>query len=288
MFNFRVRKLIRQVIHRPRLRDTIYRPRLRETIYTMPVPASIALVADTHNHPVDDVLESIRRHKPDLICIAGDFVYARLPEHGLKMDESPYAIELLKECRAMAPTFVSIGNHEWMLNKEDLDMVLSTGITLLNNNYIRYKDMVIGGLSSASYMAYQAYCTNFPKESLGPDTIYPLLKPRSQVILNCEPDVSWLDEFCSQSGYKILLCHHPEYYPRYLKDMEIDLILSGHAHGGQIRIMGQGLYAPGQGLLPRLTSGLEDHRLVISRGLANNTIIPRLWNPREIVYIRKG
>lgn len=161
MFHFRSRKLIRSAIHRPRfrgiiyrsklkestnrpklrestnrtrLRETIYRPKLRETIYTMPVPASIALVADTHNHPVDDVLESIRRHKPDLICIAGDFVYARLPEHGLKMDESPYAIELLKECRSMAPTFVSIGNHEWMLNKEDLDMVLSTGITLLNNN----------------------------------------------------------------------------------------------------------------------------------------------------------
>jgi len=65
----------------------------------------------------------------------------------------------------------------------------------------------------------------------------------------------------------------------------IDLVLSGHAHGGQIRIKGQGLYAPGQGFLPRLTSGVVDHRLVISRGLANNTIISRQWNPEEVVYI---
>ena len=49
--------------------------------------------------------------------------------------------------------------------------------------------------------------------------------------------------------------------------------------------MGKGIYAPGQGLFPKLTSGIVDQRLVISRGLANNTLIPRLWNPEEIIYI---
>ena len=262
---------------------------IRETFYHLQSPISIALVTDTHNRPANDVIRSIRKQKPDIICIAGDFVYARLPEQGLKMEESPHALSLLRKCSAIAPTFVSIGNHEWMFNEEDIKIVKSTGIHLLHNSYIRYrirdKEILIGGLTSASYMAYQAYCAQIPTESIDPDTIYPLLKPRSTIILDYEPTVSWIDKFCNQAGYKILLCHHPEYYPKYLQKKNINLILSGHAHGGQIRIKGQGLYAPGQGFLPKLTSGVIDHRLVISRGLANNTIIPRLWNPEEVVYI---
>lgn len=89
----------------------------------------------------------------------------------------------------------------------------------------------------------------------------------------------------SLPGYRILLCHHPEYYPRYLMGRKIDLILSGHAHGGQWRIGQQGIYAPGQGLLPRLTSGVVDRKLVISRGLFNRAMIPRVNNPTEIVYV---
>ena len=101
-----------------------------------------------------------------------------------------------------------------------------------------------------------------------------------------EPDIGWLEEFERQPGYRILLCHHPEYYPRFLKGRDIDLILSGHAHGGQWRIGRQGIFAPSQGLFPRLTEGVHDGRLVISRGLANRTPVPRLNNPPEIVYIQ--
>ena len=67
--------------------------------------------------------------------------------------------------------------------------------------------------------------------------------------------------------------------------MPIDLTLSGHAHGGQIRLLGQGLFAPGQGVLPRYTSGVYEGRLIVSRGLANTTFVPRLFNPTEMVYI---
>ena len=75
-----------------------------------------------------------------------------------------------------------------------------------------------------------------------------------------------------------------------LRDHPIDLVLSGHAHGGQIRLFGQGLYSPGQGPLPRYTGGVfkgPHGRLVISRGLANTAPppIPRLFNPREVVII---
>jgi len=87
-------------------------------------------------------------------------------------------------------------------------------------------------------------------------------------------------------GYKILLCHHPEYYERYIRGLDIDLTLSGHAHGGQIRIFGQGLFAPGQGILPQVTSGLYDGRLIVSRGLCNTAWpIPRLNNETELVMV---
>ena len=87
-------------------------------------------------------------------------------------------------------------------------------------------------------------------------------------------------------GFKILLCHYPHYYHRYIKNTDIDLILSGHAHGGQWRIFGRGVFAPHQGLFPKYTSGMHDDRLIISRGVVNNAKpIPRLFNPCEIILI---
>ena len=100
-----------------------------------------------------------------------------------------------------------------------------------------------------------------------------------------EPELGWLADYTAQEGFHLLLCHHPEYWPRYLRALPIELTLSGHAHGGQIRLFGQGLYAPGQGLLPKYTSGVYENRLVVSRGLSNNVMVPRLFNPTELVYL---
>ena len=87
-------------------------------------------------------------------------------------------------------------------------------------------------------------------------------------------------------GYHLLLCHHPEYFDRYLRDYPIDLTVSGHAHGGQWRVFGRGVYAPDQGLFPKYTSGLHEDRLVISRGVANTVpFAPRLFNPCEVVTV---
>ena len=325
------------------LHKLCYNASMINTIYTIKTPVSIALVTDAHNHPVDGVLASLKMHRPEIICIAGDFVYAPLPRQGLKMKHSPYSLDLLYGCSRLAPTFVSIGNHEWMLNADDLAIIRSTGVTLLDNDYVHYQpdtgqirvhdihapnkrqtgkradsaqntdcritsnnkanntgnhkmtvknDIVIGGLSSASYTAYRSYCSRIGRRSANlrhkpTSSIYPALRRKSPLLRNSQAEIGWLDSFCQEAGYKILLCHHPEYYPLYLKRKKIDLILSGHAHGGQIRIFGQGLFAPGQGFLPRLTSGVIDDRLVISKGLANNTIVPRLFNPGELVYLAR-
>ena len=81
----------------------------------------------------------------------------------------------------------------------------------------------------------------------------------------------------------LLLSHHPEYRPLFPK--EISLICSAHAHGGQWRFFGRGLFSPGEGWFPKYTSGLYGNMLV-SRGLTNTASVPRLFNPTEVVYVR--
>ena len=73
-----------------------------------------------------------------------------------------------------------------------------------------------------------------------------------------------------------------------LKNRNIDLVLSGHAHGGQIRIFGQGIFAPGQGVLPKYIKGVYkvgDGQMIVSAGMSNSYLVPRIWNRKEVVYI---
>lgn len=254
---------------------------LQETICKLHTPARIALLTDLHGRPFLPIQDSLLRHQPDIICIAGDMIYGSVPaENSLVAGR---ILPVLASCAALAPTFVSLGNHEWMLGREDLEAMAETGATVLENRWIEWNGIRIGGLSSGVFTSYQRFrqgkSERYPKR-----THLPFVQ--TEPVPNPVPDTAWLDTFCKARGYKILLCHHPEYYPKYLAGREIDLVLSGHAHGGQIRFFHHGLYAPGQGWFPKLTSGVHDGHLVISRGLSNTGgIIPRLFNPTEIVYI---
>ena len=217
-------------------------------------------------------------------------------------------MELIEGCAQIAPTFLSLGNHEWMLHDLDLQLIASTGAVVLDNGWkgitVDGKKVAIGGLSAARFTEYKAFRAGSselypkPRSTASPHTprstassrttltaSFPHTGERSinKVSRVCV-DLAWLDDFCSVPEYKILLCHHPEYWS-FLRSRKLDLVLSGHAHGGQWRIMGRGVYAPGQGLFPKLTSGVVENRLLISRGLANTTIIPRINNPVEIVYV---
>ena len=256
---------------------------MQESFYQIPAPLALrlALAADLHNHPGDEALVSLREHRPDLICVAGDFVLGRAPAEGLKLERSTHAMTFLRACAALAPTFVSLGNHEWMLAEEDLALLSETGVTVLDNAWTRRGDLCIGGLSSGRVLHYRAF-----RAARGSGERYPFQKNGKRLGARAKPACGWLTDFAAQPGYKLLLCHHPEYWPRYLRDLPIDLTLSGHAHGGQIRLFGQGLFAPGQGVLPRYTAGVHEGRLVISRGLANTTWVPRLLNPTELVYVQ--
>ena len=254
---------------------------MQETFYTVPgCPVLIAQVSDLHERPYDGVLASLRQNRPDLICITGDFFFGRPVKSGLKI-EAAKVLPFFSVCASLAPCFVSFGNHEWMIQQEDIALINKTGTRVLDNTFtacdIAGAHLTLGGLSSSRVSACQLLC------KVGYDVrSHDLYAHADRAV----PIVDWLDAYCAAPGYHVLLCHHPEYYPKYLRDLDIPLILSGHAHGGQVRIFGQGLYSPGQGVFPKLTSGVKDGRLVVSRGLANRQKVPRLFNPPEIVYVR--
>ena len=199
----------------------------------------------------------------------------------------------LSGCAAIAPTFMSLGNHEWMVDEKDLAAITATGVTVLDNAWrsitVDGKEVILAGLTSGYVTDYRAFRTIQPAEPRYPrrEALYGIGGVRA----GHKPETAWLEKFAATdpSLTHILMSHHPEYFP--LVPKEIDLILSGHAHGGQLRMYNLfkrewfGLWSPGQGWWPKWTRGVYEGRLVVSPGLSNTTWIPRIGNPTEIVYI---
>lgn len=166
------------------------------------------------------------------------------------------AMRFLETVPDYAPVFYSIGNHERKFREREayLQAVRRSRVTLLDNSCIRFHGVCIGGLTSTKGA----------------------------------PDADFLERFEKEEGYRLLLCHHPEKYRDYVAGRNIDLTLCGHAHGGQIQLFGRGLYAPGQGLFPKLTHGLYDGgKMLVSRGMTNGAKprIPRINNPCELIIV---
>ncbi len=262
-----------------------------ETCYTVPGAPYLALLSDLHNGDYRPVEESLRRRQPELICVTGDLIYGSAEEDGASpLRTQPNALALLRACAAIAPTYVSLGNHEWMLDKRDLNDMVNTGVVLLDNGWIEQGGLAIGGLTSGYVMRYRRRLANLTEEERNAHR-YPkgigvagIVRSPAELLMERVPDDDWLEAFALAPGYHILLSHHPEY--RRLVPKGIELMLSGHAHGGQWRVFGHGVYAPGQGVWPRLTKGVYDGRLVVSAGLANTAPVPRFFNPTEVVYLR--
>lgn len=266
-------------------------------------PIRIAVVADLHNAPTDNLFSNIESNHPDIIIIAGDLVYGR----DLDKDKDnfiyepdkpmlltfPNADDFIHRIPSIAPTFFAYGNHEWLLMPADIDRIKKAGVKILHNTWTKWNEVYIGGLSSPDVTNYWVFQDEWrkahPTDSRGNlRRSYFYWKTHE---LRKTVDASWLTEFESAIGYKILICHHPEYWsmkePK-LENHPIDLVIAGHAHGGQIRIENRGLYASGQGWLPKYTSGIHNGDygyMIVSRGLSNTLRIPRIFNPCEMVYI---
>ena len=262
-----------------------------DSFYTVPDAPFLAHLSDLHNRDYRPVERSLLRHKPELICITGDIIYGTTPENDVSpLAAQPNALGLLSACAEIAPTYISLGNHEWMLDEEDLESMRSTGAIVLDNSWITRDGLVIGGLTSGKVMRHRRALDELSDEERRAQR-YPhkkgvtgIVKTAAEHLLEGVPDDDWLMEFASAPGYHILLSHHPEY--RRLVPAEVELILSGHAHGGQWRFFGHGVFAPGQGIWPKLTKGVYDGRLVVSAGLSNTAPAPRFFNPMQVVYVR--
>lgn len=250
-----------------------------------PVKCVIALVTDLHEFDPAPVLEILREVKPDVIAVAGDTLERHHRGENLDKGDKSYCSRLIcagiqaaekldallhlesqevqtenayrffREAGRIAPVVLSRGNHELFLTPEDRVVMAEAGVTLLDNESTEIGGILFGGLTS--------------KQVTG------------------ALDMEFQERFSVSPKYKVLLCHHPEYYP-YLSQYSIDLILSGHCHGGQIRIFGRGIFAPGQGLFPKYHHGVYDGQLVVSTGCANTAPIPRWGNEPEVVIVRLG
>jgi predicted MPP superfamily phosphohydrolase len=246
------------------------------------IDMNFACVSDLHARPYKKVVDALKSLNPDAVLLPGDIVEIAAE---YMRERNQNGLNFLKECSLIAPCFYTYGNHEIFfshakgensktpdasLEKVHHDVVLSYGINLINDSYTAFckktddgveNKVLIGGLVCG--------------RDMDPALNMPL------------PDLDFLQKYSDTDGFKILLCHYPHYYNKYVKETNIDLMLSGHAHGGQWRIFGRGIYAPHQGLFPKYTSGLHDSRHIISRGAVNNVSpIPRFFNPCEILCIK--
>ncbi len=219
-----------------------------------------AFIADNHDKPYRAIVDCIKDARVDMILCTGDIIYG----HDDTVNNS---FSMLCELKTIAPVFMSLGNHEGGAVRKVREFCRNNGITLLENACTEFEGITIGGLTSGLIV------DDAPIEE-------------HHLEMTPPPNLEWLASFARLDGYKLLLNHHPEYYPVYIRDLAIDLTLSGHAHGGQIRLFGRGLIAPGQGFFPKYTSGIYEDRLIVSRGLANNAPpIPRLFNSKELIFI---
>lgn len=220
----------------------------------------IAQVSDLHNKKFGKeqktLLKKLENYQPDVIFVTGDVVDANHTNIEVAMDFLKGAVEI-------APVYFVVGNHEMWLDTQVLanlrEQMEAVGVYYMDNECL-----------SIPYGE-----TTYNLMGLDVDNLYG----------------NRLDQ-CLESENKekltILLAHEPQYFQRYC-DLNMDLVFSGHAHGGQVRLpFFGGLVAPDQGFFPKYTEGtyIENATtMVVSRGLGNSIIPVRVFNFPEIVYV---
>jgi len=245
----------------------------------------IVLVTDLHGHIFgknqNNIVKRIKKAMPDLILLGGDIydLGASVPKKGAEL--------FLGSLKGVAPVYYVAGNHEMVLSRKYPQLkknVEAYGITVLDNRAVslavKGNHIVIGGVDDPG--------TNRKGDS--PERKRQL---EEKWETNIESYFSNLSRPENEGKYKILLSHRSEKTDIYAR-LPFDLVLSGHAHGGQWRIpfLLNGFYAPHQGFFPKYAGGLyryNDKIHIISRGasvhLVPPLVIPRIFNPPEIVEI---
>lgn len=230
----------------------------------------IAHISDFHNAKFknnnEKLLTLISNANPDIIAITGDLIDSR-------HTNVQNSIDLVSNLVEIAPCYYAPGNHESRIPKEynELKTALdSLGVTVLEDEKITLekdgKSYTLLGIRDPMF--------EIPKDSLE--------KSKSVIAKK----LTTLTE--DGESYKILLSHRPEAFCEYVS-ADINLTLTGHAHGGQAQIpfIG-GLIAPNQGFFPKYSEGLHQKKntsMVISRGIGNSLCPLRFNNRPEVIFV---
>lgn len=236
---------------------------LRHTVTLERLPASfsgftICHLSDLHSEEFGQgnsrLVDMIAGGNPDIIVMTGDMVKKNDP------DENVF-LTLCERLPSLAPTYYITGNHETYGLHDDLPAkVAERGIHFIDNRHTRIEregeSFCLAG--AGEYYTYGSYglhaaVTGIPEED------------------------------CT-----ILLAHHPECMADYALK-KVDLVLSGHTHGGQIRFpLVGGVFCPDQGLFPQYIDGMHHSgmtRMYISRGLGSSTVPMRINCPPELAFL---
>lgn len=228
----------------------------------------LALIADLHNCTYggnqSELVGAIDNYNPDAVLLAGDiFDDAYINENGNILVDN-----IAKRYK----TYFVSGNHDWWSDKmqEHFKYLKKTGVIVLRGNSdnltVNDTTIVISGVDDYAVDKYEPSYRRYEKQL-------------EQAASSITPDY-----------YNVLLAHRPENANQYFEH-DFDLVLSGHTHGGQIRIpiILNGLWAPEQGYFPKLAGGIYDFdnkKMIVSRGLTReNTELPRIFNRPELVFV---
>ena len=245
----------------------------------------IVFLSDLHNREYgrenENLYQALRTERPDLILIGGDMLVGK--------DRVSYepALKFVQKLPAICPVYYANGNHEQRMKENPKEysysyadyktMLEESGVVFLENE----TETVRIGQTTLEICAVELPLETYRKMKKANVT--------SQDIGNLAGDqADNQDRGAPQAAYRILLAHNPAYMNAY-KAWGADLILSGHLHGGIVRIPGLGgVISPQAFLFPRYSGELTlegDQTVIVSRGLGTHTIHLRLFNTPELVSI---
>lgn len=233
---------------------------VNESVENYPLGYRIVHISDLHNAVFGrnhrTLVDKITELAPDMVVITGDIVDSN-------HTDIDAAIDLVDQLAELYPVYYVTGNHEYWLDEGDrrrlFEEMEQAGAVLLFNEAVTVN--ASGGTFDL---------IGLDDKSLADGTLKSLLSE------------------CNSETLNIVLAHEPQYIEKYAVT-NADLVLCGHAHGGQfiLPLIGP-VVAPDQGLFPQYTSGayrMEDMTMFVSRGLGNSIIPVRLFNYPEVVYI---
>ena len=228
----------------------------------------IVQISDLHNAKFgknnQKLVDRIRECEPDMIVLTGDLV----DSNHTNVDR---AVQFVDEIVKICPVYYVTGNHEYWLEKSEYDELMDG---LIGAGGVILDDQVVEiSMGDAKFRL-----VGLDDKSLADGTLGTLLNNAQNVA----------HEDSEEKEFTVVLAHEPQYLARYA-GTGVDLVLSGHAHGGQFRLpFVGGIVAPDQGFFPEYTAGeyyMDGTEMIVSRGLGNSVIPVRLFNYPEIVCV---